>query len=89
MLTRPAKKFPSVGRYIIVTRMTSYNSGPLSLGPIPSGRLEKLGSNDKWSSQSVALCYRYDCFNSILSGSCRCGWKYLVTLPWDFQIAVK
>ena len=45
---------PGTGRYI-VARMTTLNGGPLSLGPIPSGRLKILGDVDKWSSPSLCL----------------------------------
>ena len=45
---------PGTGRYI-VARMTTLNGGPLSLGPIPSGRLKILGDVDNWSSPSLCL----------------------------------
>ena len=44
-------------RYI-VAQMTSKNDGPLSLGPIPSGRLKNLKDVDKWSSLSFYLPVR-------------------------------
>ena len=34
------------------------NGGPLSLGPIPSGRLKNLKDVDKWSSLSLCLSVR-------------------------------
>ena len=43
---------PGTGRYI-VARMTIWNGGPLSLGPIPSGSLKNLNDIDKWSSLSL------------------------------------
>ena len=42
-----------IGRYI-VTWMTTLNGGPLSLGPIPCGRLKNLGDFDEWSSLSLS-----------------------------------
>ena len=47
----------STGRYI-VARMTTSNGGPLSLGPIPSGRLKNLKDVDKWSSLSLYFSIR-------------------------------
>ena len=38
--------------------MTTYNGGPLSLGPVPSGRLKNLKDVDKWSSLSLYLPVR-------------------------------
>ena len=35
-----------------MARMTTLIGGPLSFGPIPSGRLMNLKDNDKWSSLS-------------------------------------
>ena len=35
--------------------MTTLNDGPLSLGPIPSGRLKILGDVDNWSSPRLCL----------------------------------
>ena len=51
---------PGTGRYI-VAQMTTYNGGPLSLGPIPSGRLKNLKDVDKWSSLSLYLPVRGEC----------------------------
>ena len=48
---------PGTGRYI-VARMTTQNGGPLSLGPIPSGRLKNLKDVDKWSSLRLYLPVR-------------------------------
>ena len=48
---------PDTGRYI-VARMTTSNGGPLSLGPIPSGRLKNLKDVEKWSSLSLCLSVR-------------------------------
>ena len=48
---------PGTGRYI-VARMITENEGPLSLGPIPSGRLKNLTDIDKWSSLSLYLLVR-------------------------------
>ena len=45
------------GRYI-VARMTTGNGGPLSLGPIPSGRLQNLRDIDKWSPLSFCRSAR-------------------------------
>ena len=41
-----------------MARMTTQNGGPLSLGPIPSGRLKNLKDVDKWSSLSFYLPVR-------------------------------
>ena len=41
-----------------MARMTTQNGGPLSLGPIPSGRLKNLKDGDKWSSLSLYLPVR-------------------------------
>ena len=41
-----------------MARMTTQNGGPLSLGPIPSGRLKNLKDVDKWSSLSLYLPVR-------------------------------
>ena len=38
--------------------LTTYNGGPLSLGPFPSGRLKNLKDVDKWSSLSLCLSVR-------------------------------
>ena len=57
------------GRYI-VARMTTQNGGPLSLGPIPSGRLKNLNDVDKWSSLSLYLPVR-DC-QLLVSWGCTC-----------------
>ena len=48
---------PGTGRHI-VAQMTTKNGGPLSLGPIPSGRLKNLKDVDKWSSLSLYLPVR-------------------------------
>ena len=48
---------PGMGRYI-VARMTTENGGPLSLGPIPSGRITNLKDVDKWSSLNLCLSVR-------------------------------
>ena len=48
---------PGTDRYI-VARMTTLNGGPLSLGPITSGRLKNLQDVDKWSSLSLYLPVR-------------------------------
>ena len=48
---------PGTGRYIVAW-MTTLNGGPLSLGPIPSGRLKNLKDVDKWSSLSLYLQVR-------------------------------
>ena len=48
---------PGTRRYV-VARMTTQNGGPLSLGPIPSGRLKNLKDVDKWSSLSLYLPVR-------------------------------
>ena len=42
-----------------MAQMTTYNGGPLSLGPIPSGRLKNLKDVDKWSSLSLYLPISY------------------------------
>ena len=49
--------FPGTGRYILA-RMTTYNGDPLSLGPIPSGRLKNLKDFNKLSSLNLCLSVR-------------------------------
>ena len=48
---------PGTGR-CIVAQMTTSNGSPMSLGPIPSGKLKKLKDVDKWSSLSLCLSVR-------------------------------
>ena len=48
---------PGTGRNI-VARLITDSGGPLSLGPIPSGRLNNLKDLDKWSSLSLCLSVR-------------------------------
>ena len=59
-----------MGRHI-VTRMTTSNGGPLSLGPISSIRLKNLRDVDKWSSLSLCLSVRGEC-QSLESLGCTC-----------------
>ena len=40
---------------MVAQMITKKNSGPLSLGPIPGGRLKNLKDIDKWSSLSLCL----------------------------------
>ena len=48
---------PGTGRSIVVW-VTTLNGGPLSLGPIPSGRLKNLKGGDKWPSLKLCLSVR-------------------------------
>ena len=45
---------PGTARYKVAW-MATKNGGPLSLGPIPSGRLKNLKDVDKYSSLSLCL----------------------------------
>ena len=57
MNTEDVGSNPSTCRYTVAL-MNPKNGGPLSLGPIPMGRLKNLKDVDKWSSLSLCLAVR-------------------------------
>ena len=54
--------------------MTTYNGGPLSLDPIPSGRLKNLKDIDKWSFLSLFVSVRGMAVTLELGCTCSDGW---------------
>ena len=65
---------PGEGRYI-VARMTTLNGGPLSMGPIASGKLNKLKDVDKWSSLSLFQLGEYQVLESL---GCTCTVRWVI-----------
>ena len=67
---------PGTGR-CIVSQMTTGNGSSLSLHPIPSSRLKKLGDIGKWSSMRLSLSIRETSVTRI--------WAVLKHLGWGHQ----